>query len=129
LLRVSALLTVIGLMRLARAVRARWRPLLAGGVLTAVGVMLRNTPVGIVIVPGLVYLLSVPFVEARPDEERKRRSQLERELSGYSTPNQRRDLEATLDRYPESITSELREILANQAMSAPSGPIPGAGQH
>jgi hypothetical protein len=29
--RTSALLTVIGLMRLARAVRPRWRPLLGGG--------------------------------------------------------------------------------------------------
>ncbi len=41
-IRTGGLLTVIGLIRLASAVRTRWRPLLAGGVLTAVSVMLRS---------------------------------------------------------------------------------------
>ena len=39
-IRIGALLTVVGLRPLARAGRARWRLLLAGGVLTVVGVML-----------------------------------------------------------------------------------------
>ena len=43
---------------------------------------------------------------------RQRRRSLERELAGYSTPSQRRDLEATLDRYPDGVTQELRDILA-----------------
>jgi hypothetical protein len=46
---------------------------------------------------------------------RKRRRALERELAGYCTPAQRADLEATLDRYPDGVTWELREILARQA--------------
>jgi hypothetical protein len=121
--------TVIGLLRLARAVRPRWRLLLAGCVLTGVGVALRNTPGGIVIVPGLACLLSVPLIEGGSDEERKRRSELERELAGYSTPGQRRDLEAMLDRYPDAITCELWEVLARQAMRASGTLIPGAGRH
>jgi hypothetical protein len=41
--RTGALLTAIGLVRLARSVRSRWRPLSVGAVLTVVGVMLRNS--------------------------------------------------------------------------------------
>ena len=48
---------------------------------------------------------------------RKRRSDLERELAGYATPAERRDLEATLDRYPYGTTHELRGILAHQSMA------------
>ena len=43
-IRTGALLTVVGLMPLARAVRARWRPLLGGGVLTVVGVIWLDGP-------------------------------------------------------------------------------------
>ena len=68
-IRTGALLIVVGLMRLARAVRIRW-------------------------------------------QEHERRCALERELAQYSTPAQRCDLAATLDRYPDSITYELRDILA-----------------
>jgi hypothetical protein len=111
-IRIGALLTVIGLVRLTRAVRARWRPLLAGGVLTVAGVMLRGGAGGVVLIPGLLFLVYVPLMEAGPDEERKRRSVLRRELAGYATAAHRRDLEATLDRYPDSTTCEIRDILA-----------------
>ena len=48
---------------------------------------------------------------------RKRRSDLEHELAGYATPAERRDLEATIDRYPYGTTHELRGILASQSMA------------
>ena len=48
---------------------------------------------------------------------RKRHSDLERELAGYATPAERDDLEATLDRYPDGTTHELRDILARQSMA------------
>jgi hypothetical protein len=126
--RVGMLLTVIGLMRLGRGVRPRWRPLLAGGILTVAGVMLRSSPWGVVLIAGLWCLVYAMLIPASPDTDRKRRSELERELAGYSTLAQRRDLEATLDRYPDSITHELREILAHQALAACNNGIPGAGR-
>lgn len=125
----GALLTVIGPMRLASAVRPRWRPLLAGGVLTAVGGMLRSGAWSALLLPGLLFLFSAPLIPASPDADRKRRCELERELAAYSTPAQRCDLEATLDRYPDSVTYELRDILASQAMAACNNPIPGTGRH
>jgi hypothetical protein len=127
--RVGALLAVIGLVHLARGVRHRWRPLLAGGVLTVVGVMLRNGAWGAVSLPGLLFLWSALLIPARTDADRRRRSELERELAGYSTPVQRCDLEAILDRYPDSVTYELREILAGQAMAACNNGIPGARRY
>jgi len=51
-----------------------------------------------------------------------RRADLERELGEYSTQAQRRDLEAALDRYPDRITSELRDILARQGAAGPGRP-------
>lgn len=126
-LRLGALLTVMGLVRLTRAVRARWQPLLAGGILTAAGVMLRSGTGGLVFIPGVLLLLYAPLIEAEPDDEgRKRRSELRRELAGYATPAHRRDLEATLDRYPDGITYEIRDILAGLAVTARSSGIPGA---
>jgi hypothetical protein len=128
-IRTGALLTVIGLVRVARAVRPRWRPLLAGAVLTVAGVMLRSSAWGTVLLPGLLLLLSAALIPASADADSTRRCQLERELAAYSTPAQRCDLEATLDRYPDSVTHELHEILAMQAMAACNNGIPGAGQH
>ena len=62
---------------------------------------------------GKVELIPLDPVAASP-----RRRELERELAAYSTPDQRCDLEATLDRYPDSATGELREILSRQAATA-----------
>jgi hypothetical protein len=55
-IRTGALFAVIGLMRLPRAVRTRWRPmlLLAGGGLTAAGIILSS---GVTFFPGLLVLL------------------------------------------------------------------------
>jgi hypothetical protein len=125
-IRIGALLMVIGLMRLARA--PRWRLLLAGAALTTVGIMLRSGAWSAVLLPGLLLLLSALLVPASPDANRKPRRELERELAVYATPVQRRDLEATLDRYPDRVTHELRNILANQAITACNNQIPGAGR-
>jgi hypothetical protein len=128
-LRLGALLTVIGLVRLARAARRRWRPLLAGGVLTVAGVVLRSGAGSLVFLPGILLLLWAPLMEARPDAGHNRRSALRRELAGYATAAQRRELEATLDRYPDAITYELRETLAGQALAPASSAIPGARRY
>jgi len=59
----------------------------------------------------------------------KRRCELERELAAYSTPAQRWDLEATLDRYPDGVTYELRDILTGQAIAAFNNRLPAAGRY
>jgi hypothetical protein len=102
-------LTVIGLLSLARVVGPRWQPLLPGVACTVAGVMLRHTGWGAVLLVGLLLLTYALFVPATADEDRKR---LERELAGYWTPAQRHDFEATLDRYPDAVVHELRDILA-----------------
>jgi hypothetical protein len=71
-------------------VRARWRPVLAGGVLTVVGVILRGGPVGVILLPGLIFLASALFMSASPKADRMRRWELERELDVFSHPAQRR---------------------------------------
>jgi hypothetical protein len=127
-IRTGALLTVIGLMRLARGMRPRWQPLLAGVLLTVAGLMLRSNAWGAVLLPGLWFLVYALLIPVRADADRRRRSELERELAMYTTPAQRCDLEATLDRYPDGITHELRDILASQALAACHSGIPGAGR-
>jgi hypothetical protein len=72
-------------MRLARGLRPRWRPLLAGAVLTVVGLVLRSGAWGAVVLPGLWFLVSALLVPARADADRQRRSELERELAAHST--------------------------------------------
>jgi hypothetical protein len=121
LIRIGVLLTLV---LLARGGRARW--VLAGVVLTAAGVVYRADPAGVILLPGLVLLLGTPLVPASPKADRRRRSELERELAGYSTLAQRADLEAMLDGYPNGITHEIRDILAGQAVAAGSQRIPGA---
>ena len=70
--RIGALLVVLSLARLAGPVRGRWRPLLAGGVLTAVGVTNIDGPGGLVLLPGLWLLLTAPLVLASPKADRVR---------------------------------------------------------
>jgi len=114
------------MMRLARGARHRLRPLLAGTMLTVVGVMLHGGVWGLLItLPGLWFLAYTLLIAGSSDTDRKRHAELVRELDAYSTPAQRRDLEATLDRYPDEVTHELRAILANQAMAAHRSGIPG----
>jgi hypothetical protein len=125
-IRTGALLTVIGLVGLARGVRARWRPLLPGVILTAVGVIMRNGPASVILIPGMLLLLHALLIPASPEEDRIR---LEHELGDYSTPAQRRDLEAVLDRYSDGITCELRDILSRQATAADSNRSPAAGRY
>lgn len=45
---------------------------------------------------------------------RKRRLALERELAAFDTPAQCSDFEMMLDRFPDGVTHELREILSRQ---------------
>jgi hypothetical protein len=56
-------------------------------------------------------------------------SRLERELAGYSTPADRSDLAAILDRYPDDVTGELRDILASQAMTSHDDRFPAVGRY
>ena len=88
-IRTGALLMMIGLMRLARAVRPWWRPLLAGGVLTVVGVV-AAVVWGMVLLPGLLFLLSAALIPATPKTDGARRAEVEHELGVFSHPAQRR---------------------------------------
>jgi hypothetical protein len=107
---------------------ARWWPVLTGVVLTVVGIVLRDEAVGVVLLPGLVLVLSAPLIPPSPKAERLRRALLEREMAAYSTPAQRRDLESTLNRYPDGVTYELRDILARQAAATCGHSLPGSGR-
>lgn len=128
-IRIGGLLTVIGLIRLVRAVRLRWRPLLAGVVLTAMGVMPLSGAWGaLLFLSGAMFLLFALLTAPASTADRKQRCELERELAAYFTPIQRWDLEATLDRYPDSVTREVRDILASQAMADCQSGIPGGGR-
>jgi hypothetical protein len=120
-IRTVTLLAILGAMRLAAAARPRWRSLLAGVVLTAAGVVLRSGAAGIVMIPGMLFLLSALLVPVDPVAAGPRRRELERELAAYCTPDQRCDLEATFDRYPDSVTRELRDILVGQALTTGRG--------
>jgi hypothetical protein len=128
-IRLATLLPVIGLTQLERVLQARWRPVLAGAVLTVVGVTLRGDAGGVVLLPGLMFLLYAPFIPASPDSGRRQRRELRRELAAYSTAAQRRDLEASLDRYPDQNTAELRDILHDLAMATRSNQVPGARRY
>jgi hypothetical protein len=117
-LRIGTLLTVI-------AVRPRWRPLLAGVVLTILGVIDRQGPSSVLIIPGLLSFWCALMTAGGTDADRERRSQLKHELAAYSTPAQRCELVAALDRYPDGITHEIRDILTSPPAASRSSGIPG----
>lgn len=123
LLRTGVLLTVVRLLPLARSNRARW--VLAGLVLTAAGLVYRANPAGVILLPGLFLVVGAPLAPAGPKADRVRHAELARELAAYSTPAQRRDLEALLDGCPDGITHEIRDILAGQAAATRTQRIPG----
>ena len=126
-IRVGMLLTLLGLLPLVRAVRARWKLLLAGTVLTVAGVIMGASTVGsTMLLPGLMLLMAAPLVPGSPGAER---TKLERELAEYWPNAQRRDLEATLDRYPDDVTREVREILAGQTAAAYHNRVPTQGRY
>jgi hypothetical protein len=118
-IRIGVLVTVI-------AVRPRWRPLLAGVALVAFGVIERQGAGSVAIIPGLLLLWQALMIPGDTDVDRERRSQLKRELAAYSTPAQRCELVAALDRYPDGITHEIRDILASPPVASHSNGIPGA---
>ena len=121
LIRIGALFIVI-------AVRPRWQPLLAGTALTVLGLVERQGAFGVIIVPGLLFLWCALLTPGDTGADHERRCQLKRELAAFSTPAQRCDLEATLDRYPDGTTYEVRSILAGQAVAPHGSRIPGAGR-
>jgi hypothetical protein len=125
--RISGLLLAVGLLRVASAVRPRWRLLAVGTALTVAGYLMRDGMPGIVMIPGMLFLTAALLAPGDPAGYDPRRRALERELAAYSTPSQRRDLDAILDRYPDGDTRELRDILAHQRLAAetsrPPSPI------
>ena len=128
LLRVGGLLTAIGLVRLGHALHLRWRPLLAGGALTTTGVVLNDGPGALAFLAGFLFLFAAPIMHVSPPADRERRLELERELADYSTPAERRDREANFDRYSDSDTNELRDILTRQATATGNNAVPGIGR-
>jgi hypothetical protein len=125
LLRVSGLLMAIGLIRVAGALRGRWKPVLAGVALTTTGVVLRGGAGALAFLAGFLFLYAALVMHVGPAADRERLIALERELGDYSTPAQRRDLEAMLDRYSDDDTSELRDILTRQATATHDNGVPG----
>ena len=122
--RTGALLTVIGLVALARGAWARRWVLLAGVVLLVTGIVLHGGAGPAFLLPGLMLLISSPLIAAPS----KARLKLERELAAYSSPAERCDLEATLDQYPDDVTRELRDILAGHATAARRNRLPALGR-
>jgi hypothetical protein len=117
-IRIGMLLTVI-------TVRPRWQPLLAGVVLTVLGVIDRQGPGSVLIIPGLLSFWRALMIAGDTDADRERRSQLKRELAAYSTPAQRCELVAALNRYPDGLTHEIRDLLASPPVASRSNGIPG----
>jgi len=66
--RTSGLLAVIGLLRVAAAVRPRWRPLAVGTALTVAGYVMRNGMPGVVMIPGMLFLTAALLAPGDPAE-------------------------------------------------------------
>lgn len=62
-------------------------------------------------------LESFNAARARRHQTRLARQQLQSDLATYTTEADLFDLEATLDRYPDEQTLEIRRILVQQAIS------------
>jgi hypothetical protein len=125
-LRIGFLLAVFGLVRVAR--NPRWRFALSGAVLTVAGLLVRAYfPVNLILLLGLMGLLYAPFLPGDTVSDRKGRARLRRELAAYSTPAERRDLEALLMQYSDQETGELRAILASQDLADHQCQFPGLG--
>jgi hypothetical protein len=126
-IRLGMLLPLLGLLTVARAVRSRWKPLLAGTALTVAGLIMRDSGTGsVLLLPGLLLLISAPLLPGAPSAER---TELERELAGYWTNAQRHDLEAILDRYPDDVTREVREILSGPAAAPYDDRVRAVGRY
>jgi hypothetical protein len=122
--RTVFLLAVIGLLRAARS--PRWRCALLGAALTIPGVLMRGQLAGnIILLPGLMALVYAPFLPGETIEDRKSHARLRRELAAYSTPAERRDLEALLEQYSDQEAGELRAILASQDLAPVRSRCPG----
>jgi hypothetical protein len=119
--RISGLLMAVGLLRVGAAVRPRWRPLAVGTALTVAGYVMRSGMPGVIMIPGMLFLTAALLAPGDLGEASPQRRALEHELASYSTPAQRRDLDAILDRYPDGDTIELRNILARQP--SPAEPV------
>jgi len=52
----------------------------------------------------------------------ERRRALERDMAGYSSDADRCEFEAILDRYPDAVTEEMRDILTRQHLAKPRRP-------
>jgi hypothetical protein len=92
------------------------------------GIIVHSGMGGMAMLPGLMMLWAAALTPGDSGADHQRRQQLRRELAAYSTSAQRRDLEAALDRYPDGVTGEIREILAGQG-TAMYNALPGPGRH
>jgi hypothetical protein len=124
--RTGLLLAILGLVRLAG--NPRWRSAVIGAALIVPGLLLRNIYGNIILLPGLMILFYAPFLPGDSPETRTRQAQLRRDLAAYSTPADRRDLEAIIDRYPAAETGELRAVLAGLRLTPAQLRNPGMGR-
>ena len=109
--RTALLLVILGLVRLAG--NPRWRLAVLGAALIVPGLLLSNIYGHVILLPGLMFLFYAPFLPGDSPETRARQAQLRRDLAAYSSPADRRDLEAIIERYPTAETGELRTALAS----------------
>jgi len=49
----------------------------------------------------------------------ERRRALEQEMAGFSSESDRCDFKAILDRYPDAVTEEMRDMLTRQRLARP----------